>query len=112
MRRDKLHYALMSDESDRLRRARARAGFASAADAARRLNLHYPTYAAHENGSRGFSKQSARRYATAFKINVQWLLYGLGDPTGKSIEQTILALPDEYRRQVVEYIDYIKAKAS
>jgi DNA-binding XRE family transcriptional regulator len=104
-----MHYAFMGDESDRLKRARIEAGF-SRTEAAKRLGLRYSTYAAHENGSRGFNKGSARHYAAAFKVNAQWLLYGLGEPKGRSIEQTILSFPPEYQREIQEYIEFISGK--
>jgi len=99
----------MSDESDRLKEARKAAGFKSAADAAERLKLDYPTYAGHENGSRGFDKDQARRYASTFKISVLWLLYGLGSPS-KSFDQEILDLPLDKRRQAQEFIQWLKSK--
>ena len=100
----------MTDENDRLKQARINAGFETAADAAKRMGIDYPTYAAHENGSRGFDKDQARHYASTFKINVLWLLYGLGFPQGQSIEQKLLALPPEYRKQVVDFLEYLKGK--
>lgn len=61
---------------DRLKQARERAHFETAADAAEAFGWAYPTYAAHENGSRGFRADTAQRYAQAFGVKAQWLLYG------------------------------------
>lgn len=69
----------MREPSERLRWAREQAGYGSAADAARALNLDQPTYFAHENGSRGLSR-AGRRYADFYRVSLEWLLTGRGDP--------------------------------
>ncbi|MBI6628347.1 LexA family transcriptional regulator [Pontibaca salina] len=61
---------------DRLKEAREKAGYETAADAAGAFGWPYPTYAAHENGSRGFRAETAQRYAKAFRVTAHWLLYG------------------------------------
>lgn len=61
----------------RLERARVEAGFDTASEAARALELSEPTYMAHENGSRGF-KGSAERYSAFFKVSLEWLWSGKG----------------------------------
>lgn len=66
----------MNDLADRLREAREGAGFAKAVDAAEAFGWKYPTYAGHENGSRGFRADTARQYASAFGVSADWLLYG------------------------------------
>ena len=66
------------DSADRLRAARERAGFATAADGARRLNVPVATYSGHENGSRGLKREVAARYAKAFGVTPEWLLFGSG----------------------------------
>lgn len=98
----------MTDESDRLRQAREMAGLGSAADAARRLGMDYPTYAAHENGTRGFNKDQAAKYARAFRINILWLLYGLGTPGGVGLEQQVLELPPEKRKQFYDFLKWLR----
>jgi phage repressor protein C with HTH and peptisase S24 domain len=70
-------------ESTRLTEARKRAGYASAAEAARALGVSLTTYAGHENGSRGFASK-ARRYAQFFRVDLNWLLTGRGDMRGRS----------------------------
>jgi DNA-binding XRE family transcriptional regulator len=59
--------------AERLREARLRAGYTSAAAAARQFRWTKPTYAGHENGSRTFSWEDAQRYAKAFKVEPLWL---------------------------------------
>lgn len=68
-----------SGPAERLRRARMKAGFASATDAARAHGWAAPTYLAHENGGRGVPLTRARAYARAFGVSPAWLLTGEGD---------------------------------
>lgn len=60
----------------RLREARTKAGYGSAADAAEAFGFKYATYAGHENGSRGLRGDALKRYARAYKVPVEWLLTG------------------------------------
>lgn len=69
----------MQEPKERLRQARERAGYASASDAARALGMPVSTYASHENGQNGLTPKSAERYARAFRVNPEWLLYGRGE---------------------------------
>ena len=73
----------MSEESERLKAARVAAGFASAGEAAERLGIPYPTYSAHENGSRGYRAGAAERYARAFGTTAEYLLFGRKDGAGE-----------------------------
>lgn len=67
--------------NDRLKRAREIAGHKSAAAAAKALGVRYPTYAGHENGAKGaFRREDAVRYAKAFRVSLEWLLTGAGEP--------------------------------
>jgi len=59
-----------------LRKLREKHGFESAAAAARAFNWTESTYRAHENGSRKISRKAVRKYAAAFKCDVEQLLYG------------------------------------
>lgn len=66
---------------ERLKWAREQAGYKSAAAAARALGIPEATYYGHENGARGgFKIDDGVRYAKKFKINLEWLLTGEGDP--------------------------------
>lgn len=62
--------------SRRLREARERAGYKTAADAAEAHGWTYSTYAGHENGSRGLRPEQARAYAEAFGVAPEWLVFG------------------------------------
>lgn len=64
---------------ERLRRARVDAGFATAADAARRFGWSPSTYTSHENDTRGLKAEVAARYARAFRVSPEWLLFGRGE---------------------------------
>lgn len=66
----------MSTLADRLREARERAGFGTASEGAEAAGAKVPTYIQHENGTRGFPAAKARRYARAFGVTPEWLLYG------------------------------------
>lgn len=66
------------DTHDRLRLARERAGFETAAEAARRFGWPIVTYRHHENGTRGFKQSAAVRYARAFHVTPEWILLGTG----------------------------------
>lgn len=61
---------------DRLQQARRDAGYATAADAARRFGWNVNTYTSNENGNRAFSRTKAVEYSKAFKVDLEWLLTG------------------------------------
>lgn len=71
--------------AERLAWARESAGFKTANDAAERLAIKPPTYYAHENGSRGFRADSAAQYAKAFRVDLNWLLTGRGQPKTQNL---------------------------
>lgn len=74
-----MHIALMTEPYERLQKARAEAGYATAADAAEALGANPATYWGHENGSRGIGR-AAQRYAAFFRVSLDWLLTGKGTP--------------------------------
>ena len=86
------------------------AGLRSAADAARKLRVAYPTYAAHENGSRGFGPEEAYLYARTFKIDREWLVWGVGNPRGPSIIDKLAQLDPERRRLAESHIDWLASQ--
>jgi len=100
----------MSNMADRLRKAREARGFAHASEAAKALGVPYPTYAGHENGSRGFL-DDIDRYAQFFGIRAEWLRSGIGpmksghrDPFQAQLE----ALSPEKRQQVYQFIEFLR----
>lgn len=68
----------MTTPHERLKAARAAAGYAGATEAARAMGRSAPTYLAHENGSRGFP-HAAADYARFFAVDLDWLMTGRGD---------------------------------
>lgn len=68
----------MDEPKDRLQKARERAGFETAADAARAFGWGLSTYAAHENGTRGIRTDVAERYAKAFRVKPAYITHGEG----------------------------------
>jgi repressor LexA len=67
----------------RLKAARKDAGFSSVGEAATTLGVPYPTYAAHENGSRAFDNEAAAFYARRYRVSIDWLLTGKGERTSR-----------------------------
>jgi SOS-response transcriptional repressor LexA len=61
-------------KAERLRAAREKAGYSSAADAARAYGWKEAAYRHHENGTRGFGPDAASKYGRAFKTTPGWLL--------------------------------------
>jgi transcriptional regulator with XRE-family HTH domain len=66
------------EKNERLKIAREKRGFRSAAEAARRLGVPYGTYSGHESGTRGIKDEEVIRYAQAFRVPLPWLAYGIG----------------------------------
>mgnify|MGYP001310902491 CR=1 FL=1 len=75
MHRDAQYSAAMIRPCDRLRELRERAGFDTAADAARRFGWNENTYRSHENGARDISRKAAAKYAKAFGVAAGDILY-------------------------------------
>jgi hypothetical protein len=61
-------------KSERLRKAREKAGYGSAADAAAAFGWGESGYRHHENGTRTFGADAAKKYGRAFKVKPGWLL--------------------------------------
>ncbi|RCL01834.1 MAG: putative transcriptional regulator [Candidatus Tokpelaia sp. JSC189] len=77
--------------SSRLKFSRKNAGFSSVRDAAEALDVKYPTYAGHENGTRGMSRNALELYARRFKISLDWLLTGKGDMKPRLIGKDLIS---------------------
>lgn len=67
----------MSEQSERLMRARIEAGFETAVDAARRFGWT-SSYRNNESGTASFSFKKALEYAEKFKVRAAWLYAGIG----------------------------------
>lgn len=79
----------MSTESDRetqraqgrrLKAARERWNLKYAKDGASFLKENETTYSQHENGTRGISKNKARKYAEHYDVPIEWILEGSNPP--------------------------------
>lgn len=66
----------MRDRAARLRQARINAGYDTARAAVDAMGLRYSTYAGHENGSREYGIDDAKRYARMFRVRWEWLMDG------------------------------------
>lgn len=64
----------VEQKAERLRSARIKAGYGSAAEAADAFGWGVAGYRHHENGTRGFGADAARKYARAFRVKPGWLL--------------------------------------
>lgn len=84
----------METVAERLRWARARAGYRGAKEAAEAFGFNYSNYSGHENGGRNPSRANAQRYAKAFKVRWEWLHLGLGDPLEEPrIRRPVVSVP-------------------
>lgn len=63
-----------NEKAERLRAARERAGYSSATEAADNFGWKAAGYRHHENGTRSFGLDAAKKYGRAFKVKPGWLL--------------------------------------
>ena len=99
----KMHF--MSEMHERLAQARKEAGYKTARAAAAALGVKEPTYIGHENGARGFKRDSADHYARKFHVSLEWLLTGKGQKERKQLR----AAPGSER--FVNLVGYVGAGA-
>lgn len=78
----------MDTKADRLRTAREKAGYRSAQAAAEAFGWGVAGYRHHENGTRGFGADAAKKYGRAFKVKPGWLMMmeGIDDGPPKAAE--------------------------
>lgn len=105
-----MHDALMDTPADRLKMIRLEK-FPTAADAAEAMKVAYPTYAGHENGTRGLTRKAAVRYCGFFRVSLDWLLTGKGVPR-KGQKDPILSIYDglsaQDQRQAINFLEYLR----
>lgn len=82
----------MPEPFERLQEARRKAKYESPTDAARAFGWNEVTYRAHESGLRGLRRDTALRYAKAFKVPAEWLLYGGSDSHTGAAEKVYVPL--------------------
>ena len=102
----------MTDASERLQAARAKAGYATPTDAANAFGWNPVTYRSHESGERGLKANVAAKYARAFKVSQAWLLTGEGaaDSSSAEIVDIWSRMLDAKARK--EVLDFARFKAS
>lgn len=82
---------------DRLRSARERAGFESAAEASRSFGWPESRYRHHENGTRGIPLKHAEAYGRAFKVSPAWIVGFKTDQnlsTREKLQSSLLTLDE------------------
>ena len=65
--------------NERLKEARLKAGYKTAAAAIDACGWPSSTYRAHENGQNGYKANDAKLYGQAYRVSPSWLLLGEGD---------------------------------
>lgn len=104
--------------NQRLKDARIKAGYSSAAEAARAMSLSVGTYAGHENGSRGILPDAAEQYARKFGVTPEWILFGRLEEQPdsdtplrpalprivKMIERTLDGLTEQEQEKLAEFV--------
>jgi transcriptional regulator with XRE-family HTH domain len=84
--------------AERLKEARKNAGYNSASAAAEALGVKYPTYAAHENGTRIPKAAELALYAKRFRVSQTYLLDGRESASNQST-------PTQYMHTLPLHID-------
>jgi len=95
----------MSEMSERLRQARVKAGFTSAAKASDAMGLKASTYRAHENGQNEFDKDEARFYARRLGCDFFWLLTGVPQRDLSESEKATIVVDFEGVDEPAEALD-------
>lgn len=72
--------AIRAQRADRLVEARKRAGFRGVKSASYANGFNVNSYKAHESGQNGFSDTTAKEYAEAYGVSLNWLWWGEGNP--------------------------------
>ncbi len=89
------------------------AGYASATGAAAAMGIDYPTYAGHENGSRGFARH-VPRYARFFGVRPDWLLSGRGrmKTDRHPVADIFDRLPKPEQDQALRFLEFLDGRAN
>jgi DNA-binding XRE family transcriptional regulator len=87
----------MEDAATRLKRARIKAGYKTAKAAAERFGWVLSTYRSHENGQTPIPVPFATRYARAFRVTPDWLLFN-NERNAVSIDRLLEGKPARIKR--------------
>lgn len=94
--------------NQRLKWARLNDGrYLQAQDAADAMGIKKTTYWGHENGHRGFPRNPAAQYARFYKVDLNWLVTGKGDPRLGSLGKRVDQLGEPHQREVETFIDFL-----
>ena len=94
--------------ADRLRHARMSAGYRTATDAAAAMGVVVATYVSHEKGGRGLGRAAAR-YAQFYRVSLDWLVAGKGDP--RSLDSRVRALPPALQEELEKFLQLLEHRA-
>lgn len=83
----------MEEPFQRLQQAREKAGFDGPTDAAKAFGWNVVTYLAHENGTRGLRPAVAERYARAYHVSTDWILFGRGKGRDRVLNEKPITVP-------------------
>lgn len=84
----------MTEQHERLAKARREAGYRTAISATSANGWNYSTYSQHERGQRGLTRKMAAKYGEAYNVSPGWLLTGesaLLNPSGSQIDEALMA---------------------
>lgn len=84
----------MTDQHERLAKARRDAGFRTAIAATSHNGWNYSTYSQHERGQRGLTRKMAAKYGEAYNVSPGWLLTGetaLLNPSASQLDEALMA---------------------
>lgn len=86
---------LRTERADRLKEARRKAGYNGPTAVSEATGINVNSYKAHEYGRNGFGEATARIYAKAFNVSLEWLYFGNGsiDDDYTPLETTSVAAP-------------------
>ncbi|MDX3929196.1 MAG: S24 family peptidase [Shinella sp.] len=66
--------------AERLKKARVDSGLGGVKAVANKFGWNVNKYKAHDSGQNGFGIVDAKQYAKAFRVSLQWLYFGIGEP--------------------------------
>jgi len=102
--------ATEDDISERIRSARISAGFASAAEAARRLGMEAHAYRHYESGSRVPPTSRLPDIAKLFKVSLEWLITGKGNRETAEVIDLWDRMPQSNRKAALSMLRSLSDK--